>query len=147
MIQTYFDIRNKIDIINEQKPSLINGKTQKILSTAHFVVFNIRVPGKTRVIYLGRGNHWEGVWEHYKSPPSDKKIRDKLLLFIKSNLINFNLKNIEIDSKDRIVILSFYKKNMEKVLMYFYKGRESYFLFVSRIQEKVTIFKSWKGIY
>jgi predicted ribosome quality control (RQC) complex YloA/Tae2 family protein len=142
MIQFYNEIEKSVKEINK----IIEFKTaqiQKIYSTGRYLSLQVRVPGKTIVIYIGRGGAFQGIWISNKEPRSELRIKDKILEYFRSKLTSLILNEISLDDDDRIISLNLKYKNELKRMVLFYKGVELYILF----QEDNKIFKAWEGKY
>lgn len=164
MIQNHSQIIYAIDSIFKEhvkefdKDNQINGKIQKIYSTPHFVSFEIRIPGKSFCLYLGRGNHFEGIWWSSSRPESKYRIRDQYLEYLRSHLMNVFLKTIRVDSKKRIISFEYSYQNEEHLFAIYYREREAFFINTlskadtsssqrcTRNTDERMVFLSWKGV-
>jgi predicted ribosome quality control (RQC) complex YloA/Tae2 family protein len=120
------------------------GIVQKIYSTARSIEFHIRIPGKTLFLILGRGGGVEGIWRSETRIPSNQRIRDKFLEYLRKHVRGKKLKKIICDENDRIIEFQLYGQNEYLDFYLFYCGRENYFLEArSSDMENYQIRKSW----
>ena len=66
--------------LNEQR---ILGQVQKIYSCPHYICLSLRLPGKSKYLYLGRGARKEGLFWGESLPPSSIRIRDRFLEYLR----------------------------------------------------------------
>lgn len=118
---------------------------QKLYSSARYVSFALRLPGKTIFMFWGRGKGFEGVWFGDKQIESPLRKRDQFLEYLRKHLTSTRLVDVEIDSKDRILILSYYKAGQKNKFALFYNGRNSFFAhyYYNLKKEHWNLFKSW----
>ncbi len=145
MIQYYRDLESQVKTI--QKADLSGGQIQKLYSTAYFVSLSVRVPGKTQVIYLGRGSGIEGVWLDEITPPSILRRKDIFLEYLRRHLSSCTFLGMEIDPHDRIIKLDYQKFGMKQSLLLFWKSRKLYFVHAYRESPEgvMKILMSWKN--
>lgn len=141
MIQTYSTLQKQISSFSE----LIDENTyiQKIYSSSFFVCLNLRKPGQSLFLYLGRGKSYEGMWKGEKNIPSKLRKRDRFLEYLRKYLSSCKLLSIEIDDQDRIIKLSYQKWGKRNSLYLFYKGRELFFMHDYFVEDKAHLTKSW----
>ncbi len=89
MKQNYYEINKSVNQYNEKivKEKFGYGQIQKIYSTPHLICFIVRYPGLNRYLYIGRGSNYEGLWEGIIAPPSDIRIKDKYLEYLRKKLL------------------------------------------------------------
>lgn len=116
---------------------------QKIFGTAQTISFQIRVPGKSHHLVLGKGNHFEGIGLSDHQPSSPIRTRDRFLEYLRKNLSSSQLVGLSLDEKDRIVTIKYFKSGHENYLSVFYMARKTYMLH-SYFKEKPLHFASWK---
>lgn len=122
------------------------GQIQKIYSTSHFICINLRFPGKSRNIYLGRGGGFEGFWEGSDKPKSSLRVRDRYLDYLRRYLTSGLVSAVHVDKKDRILVLVFQRFGLKNYFMVFWSGRKSYFLtYTFSDAQHPRLFLSWKG--
>lgn len=145
MIQYYRDLESQVKAI--QDASVAGGQIQKIYSTAFFVSLSVRIPGKTRSIYLGRGSGMEGVWLDDVAPPSQLRRKDVFLEYLRRHLSSCTLIGMSVDPYDRIVKLDYQKFGMQQSLLLFWKARKVYFLHSYRDtpESLPKVLMSWKN--
>lgn len=114
---------------------------QKAYTTPHFVVLQVRVPGKSFHIYIGRGNQYLGIYPYEKAPPAFLRIQDRFLDYIRSHLVGAKLSKIELISENghELYQIQYKTDNAEN---YFYVGYKDRQMFFAR-REKDLIFCSW----
>ncbi len=132
MIQYYLDLETQVKAIDEK--NLEGGQIQKIYSTAWYISLNIRTPGKSWSLYLGRGGGHEGVWLSESAPPSPLRRKDNFLEYFRHHLSSCAFLSLELDPHDRIINLSYQKYGNKQSLLLFWKARKLYF--VHHYQEK-----------
>lgn len=116
---------------------------QKIFGTAQTISFQIRVPGKSHHLVLGKGNHFEGIGLSDHQPSSPIRTRDRFLEYLRKNLSSSQLIGLNLDEKDRIITIKYFKSGHENYLSVFYMARRTYMLH-SYFKEKPVHFASWK---
>ena len=122
------------------------GSVQKVFSSPHHLVFQVRFPGETRYWYIGRGNQYQGIWEFDKNIPSEFRANDRFCEFFRARLKGAKVFSFEVYSKDRIAILKTGKSKKETHFYFFWRGRDLFFsqqTFESKVSSK--IFRSWEG--
>ena len=144
MIQTYKKIKDFVNNYNHSTTGQY-GQVQKLYSTPHLICIILRLKGKTKYLYLGRGNHFEGIWEHSAPPPSGFRIRDRFLEYLRKYLVGAKIGSLFLCPNDRILIIPYFKNNDQNFLGLFYKGRTLYFLNLFKEGEKNRLFRSWIG--
>lgn len=143
MIQTYRQIFDFVKSFN----SSINdqyGQVQKLYSTPHLICIILRFRGQTRFLYIGRGNHYEGIWEHSSAPPAEFRIRGRYLEYLRKFLMGARIGKILIHSTDRAIIIPYFSNKQQNTFGFFWKGRFLNFFNIIR-EDKPRIFKSWIG--
>jgi predicted ribosome quality control (RQC) complex YloA/Tae2 family protein len=145
MIQYYLDLEKQVKNIKEK--SLQNGQIQKIYSTAFYISFAVRSPGKTWYLYFGRGGGHEGVWLGESPPPSGTRRKDTFLEYLRSHLSACTFVGLTLDSSDRIVGLEYRKFGEKQSLLWFWRGRKLYFLhhYQERPEGSFKLLLSWRG--
>ena len=130
MIQNFGSLKNTVlDYTNilKEKGELRRIQIQKIHSTPHLICFSIRHPGNTQFLYLGRGSNYEGIWIGDALPRTEFRVRDRFLEYLRKHLMGGGLKSLFVDSNDRIVILTYTRKEGDNFIGFFWKGRKLYF--------------------
>jgi hypothetical protein len=148
MIVNHNNLKIFVDEYNKKLYSgqeMLTGKIQKAFSSAHFITLSIRFPGVTRYLFLGRGNHYEGLWENSKNIPSPLRMKDRYLDYIRKYLVGARTSEIHSDHLDRIIYIPYYKNGQMNMFSLFWKGRSFYFLniFTNERGEK-QIYTCWK---
>ncbi len=145
MIQYYLDLEKQVKAVREQR--LAYGQIQKIYSTAFFISFSIRSPGKTWHLYLGRGAGQEGIWLHDEPPPSILRRKDNFLEYLRKHISSCSFVGLELDPHDRIVKLTYQKYGQLQSILFFWKARKLYFLhhFQDSPEAPFKILMSWHG--
>ncbi|EQC43430.1 NFACT RNA binding domain-containing protein [Bacteriovorax sp. Seq25_V] len=120
------------------------GKIQKIFSSGNVIVLNIRVPGKTLYLCIGRGNEYCGVWLLNEQIPSPYRIvRDSLLEYMRSNLVGLSVINIKADERDKSIMIELFDKSM---ILFFWKGRTLHFSHIIKENGKALCFSPWHSL-
>ena len=142
MIQNYRQLEENVKIYNDQIASN-SGQIQKIYSTPHFICITIRFPGQSIYLYLGRGSHFEGLWQGEGIPPTELRVKDRYLEYLRKHIRSAKVGKIFLDEKDRILLLPYYKGGEENYFAIFWRGRSAYFL---NLEGEKNLFKSWEGL-
>lgn len=145
MIQYYLDLEKQVKAINDVR--LAYGQIQKIYSTAFFISFSIRTPGKTWHLYLGRGNGQEGIWISEVAPASVLRRKDNFLEYLRRHLSSCSLVDLELDQYDRILKLSYQKFGQLHSILFFWKARKLYFVhyYQEAPESPFKLLLSWHG--
>lgn len=125
MLSRHSQIRQQVNEIAQQlsRP----GHIQKIFSTSRYLCFQVRLPGKNVVIYLGRGGGCEGIWVGAEVPNSFLRKRDRWLEWCRKNFTSSLLLSVECDAQDRIVRLEVQRGGERSFLYVAWIGRDCYF--------------------
>lgn len=114
---------------------------QKAYTTPHFLVLGLRFPGKNIVLYIGRGNQYEGLFISSKFPPSYLRVQDRLLDYVRKYLVGARLGKMEIDSEHFLALFHFKNEHSDNAIVFGYKDRQLFFI----RQSKEEIYSSWNG--
>ncbi len=144
MIQTYKQIKDFVNRFNNSTKGQY-GLVQKLYSTPHLICIILRFKGENRFLFLGRGNHFEGVWEYSGPPPSEFRVRGRFLEYLRKHLIGARVGNLKFIDSDRILIIPYFHKKNKNLFSLFWKGRTLYFLNIYLENEVYRIFPSWIG--
>ncbi len=118
---------------------------QKIYSSPHFLIFQVRVPKNTIYLYLGRGNSFQCLGFFSKNIPSSQRVQDKFLQFARKNWKGAIIESIEMDPCDRIVHFIGRKGQYQIRISFFWRGRDLFFVHLIDRSGKLDIFRSWLG--
>ena len=118
---------------------------QKIYSSPHFLIFQIRIPQRTTYLYLGRGSSFQCLGIASKNIPPHQRVQDKFLQFAKKNWKGAIWQKIEMDNSDRIVHFSGRKGQNQIQTSFFWRGRDLFFVHVINCSGILNIFRSWLG--
>jgi predicted ribosome quality control (RQC) complex YloA/Tae2 family protein len=148
MIQNFGSLKTTVlhyNNILKEKGELRRIQIQKIYSTPHLICLSIRHPGNTQFIYLGRGSNYEGVWIGEGPPRKEFRIRDRFLEYLRKHLMGGGVKSVFVDTKDRILIITYTRKEGDNFIGFFWKGRKLYFqhFFINEKGEREH-FSPWK---
>jgi predicted ribosome quality control (RQC) complex YloA/Tae2 family protein len=145
MIQYYLDLQKQVKNIREK--CLTQGQIQKIYSTAWFISFAIRAPGKTWYIYFGRGGGYEGIWSKDSPPPSELRRRDNFLEYFRKHMSSCTFLDLEMDKFDRILKMTYQKFGKKQSFLWFWKGRKLYFIhhYQEQPEAPFKIMLSWRS--
>jgi hypothetical protein len=114
---------------------------QKAYTTPHFLVLGMRFPGKNAVVYIGRGNQYEGIFISDKFPPSYLRVQDRLLDYLRKYLVGSRLGKMEVDDKYFLTLFHFKTEHSDNSFVFGYKNRQLFFM----KQSKDEIYSSWDG--
>ena len=141
MIQTH----QQLLTISEEYNTLFSKNefypVQKAYTTPHFLVLGLRFPGQNIVLYIGRGNQYEGIFVSNKYPPSYLRIQDRLLDYARKYLVGARLGRMEVDDKHFLVLFPFKNEHTDNSFSFGYKDRQLFFI----KQSKDEIYTSWNG--
>jgi predicted ribosome quality control (RQC) complex YloA/Tae2 family protein len=145
MIQYYLDLKKQVKVINDQR--LNYGQIQKIYSTAFYICFSIRTPGKTWFLFFGRGNGYEGIWLDDSAPVAALRRKDNFLEYLRKHISSCSFLDLELDTFDRIVRLSYQKFGNKQSFYFFWKARKLYFIhhFMDQPESPFKLLLSWTG--
>lgn len=145
MISTYKDIQIKVNTFNDLFDQ--SAQIQKIYSSSYYISLQIRIPGESKYVLVGRGHNYEGLWLSDTQVPSEIRKKDRFLEYLRKHVAGCGLLGFEMDSLDRGFCIKFSKWRRECELYIFYSGREMYFqtkIWSNKINE-FEYFKSWRG--
>jgi hypothetical protein len=114
---------------------------QKAYTTPHFLVLGLRFPGQNVVLYIGRGNQYEGIFLSNKFPPSYLRIQDRLLDYVRRYLVGTRLGKMEVDNKHFLTLFHFKNEHTDNSFSFGYKDRQLFFI----KQSLDEIYTSWNG--
>ncbi len=100
---------------------------QKAYTSPHFLTLSVRFPGKTIVLYIGRGNQYQGLYLAEKMPPSHLRIQDRLLDYIRKNLVGAKLSRIKNTENKMIISFEFRKEGIVNTFYLGWNERHLYF--------------------
>jgi predicted ribosome quality control (RQC) complex YloA/Tae2 family protein len=145
MIQYYLDLEKQVKVLKEN--NLNQGQIQKIYSTSFYISITIRALGKNWHILLGRGGGYEGLWLSEHAPQSAIRRKDTFLEYLRKHLSSCGFLGISIDQYDRIIKLDYQKYGQINSILWFWKGRQLYFLhkFQEAPGSPIKLVKSWRG--
>ncbi|MCT4642549.1 MAG: hypothetical protein N4A33_09670 [Bacteriovoracaceae bacterium] len=145
MISTYKNLFNHIQ--NIESDIVGTPQIQKIFSSAYYIAFQIRLPGQTKYIYVGRGKGAEDLFLKDENIPSEFRKRDRLLEYLRKYVAGKSYLGFELDKKDRCFSLKYQSYAKECKVLFFYKARALYFASKKWNVKNNTFeyFTSWKG--
>lgn len=118
------------------------------MSSPHLLCLSVRIPTKTCFLYIGRGKEVEGVWVGESYIPSEYRVIDRFLEYLRKHLRGLRLVDLKVDENgERIVLLTCQDKLKDfSHFGLFWKGRDLYFAhnYINSKREW-TLFCSWKG--
>jgi hypothetical protein len=114
---------------------------QKAYTTPHFLVLGLRFPGQNVVLYIGRGNQYEGIFISNKFPPSYLRIQDRLLDYVRKYLVGARLGKMEVDDNHFLTLFHFKNEHTDNSFAFGYKDRQLFFI----KQSLEEIYTSWNG--
>lgn len=120
---------------------------QKAYSSTRYIALQCRKPGKSFNLFIGRGNHFEGIWLGELKIDSQLRIIDQFLEYIRKYLSSSYIESIEMNDKDRVIYLNYAKYGKINTFSFFYKGRELFFAnkYYDIEKEKFITFVSWNN--
>jgi predicted ribosome quality control (RQC) complex YloA/Tae2 family protein len=145
MIQYYLDLERQVKAVDNQ--GLSYGQIQKIYSTAFYISFSIRTPGKTNYLYIGRGGGHEGVWCGERAPVTAIRRKDNFLEYFRKHMSSCSFISLELDKSDRIVKFNYQKFGQIQSFLFFWRARKLYFLhhYQEGPELPFKLLLSWKG--
>jgi predicted ribosome quality control (RQC) complex YloA/Tae2 family protein len=145
MIQYYLDLEKQVKVLRDN--NLNQGQIQKIYSTSFYISLTIRALGKNWHLFLGRGGGFEGLWLSDQAPPSSLRRKDTFLEYLRKHLSSCGFLGISIDQYDRIIKLEYLKYGQKNSFLWFWKGRQLYFLhhFIETPGASFKMVKSWRS--
>jgi hypothetical protein len=127
MVQTHSQLQTTCDQYNsffaENELCLL----QKAYTTPHFLTLSIRFPGKTVVLYIGRGNQYQGIFLADKMPPSHLRIQDRFLDYVRKNIVGTKLSKIHYNKNKMLIFFEFRKEGVIKEFHLGWNDRHLYF--------------------
>ena len=112
---------------------------QKAYSTPHFLVMQIRFPGKSVVLYIGRGNQYQGIFLSDKLPPTYLRVQDRLLDYLRKYLVGARMGKLNLDPEAITWLFKFKNEHTDNHFLFGYKDRQLFF----GKQSKEEIYLSW----
>lgn len=142
MILYHQDLLLNVEAINQLLGSSTPyAQVQKITSTSHFVLLDVRLKGRSITILIGRGDGFEGIFVGGKAP-AQWRVRDPFLEYLRAHLRGGHLQKISTHKTDRIVFISFVKEH-EAHLGLFWKGKKLYVAHIYRLENGWELMRSW----
>ncbi len=146
MIQNYLTLQENVKDLDR---IITNSsvQVQKIFCTAFYLYLQLRAPGKTLHVYIGKGKGHEGIYFSLNPPKPILRKTDILREYLRKHLSSCFLLSAEVDTCDRICSIKFQKMGQEHLICFFWKGRDCFFLheyFDEKKQEK-CLYCSWDG--
>lgn len=139
MISRHPQIRQQVEALRALAGA--PGQVQKIYSTSRLLCLQLRFPGRSVYLYVGRGGGHEGIWTGMEPPPASLRLRDVWLEWCRKNLTGSLFQAVELDPGDRAVRLVFRQGGEAATWYVFWAGRTSYFAF----HRAGVWFLSWRG--
>ena len=93
------------------------------------------------MLYIGRGNQYEGIFVSDKFPPSYLRVQDRLLDYVRKYLVGARLGKMEIDESHFLALFHFKNEHSDNSFVFGYKERQLFFM----RQSKEEIYSSWNG--
>ena len=100
---------------------------QKAYTTPHFLALSFRFRGKTAVLYVGRGNQYQGIYIGEKMPPTHLRIQDKFLDYVRKYLVGSKFSKIVYELDKLQLTFKFKREGIEKVFSLGWSERRLYF--------------------
>ncbi len=124
-----------------------SAQIQKIYSSSYYISLQIRIPGESKFLIIGRGHNYEGLWFSENQIPTEIRKKDRLLEYLRKHIAGCPYIKTRMDKKDRAICIHFSKWRRECELYFFYAGRELHFQtkIWNEKKEEYEYFKSWRG--
>lgn len=142
MISDYTYLKDQIESLKLN--SIKNSQIQKIYSSTRYISFFLYRAGSSLNLFLGRGQGHEGIWFSKNKIDKTIRVRDYLLEYLRKHLVSTFLLDISLDQRDRVVVFSYLKYQKINYFMYFYSGRNVYFLNYFNNGEEFQLYLSWR---
>lgn len=107
----------------------------------------VRLLGRTKYLYLGRGGGYEGVWISDEKPKSYLRKKNRFLEYLRKHLSSCRLVRLDIPFSDRLVVLEYYKWGKLNKLILFYKGRDLDIIHHYYDEDKIKFFTNTNIIF
>lgn len=101
----------------------------------------IRFPGKTKVLYIGRGGKFQGIFLADKLPPSFLRIQDKFLDYLRKYIVGSKLGKIHLGDFEKVCMIPFRAEHSENSFAFAYK--ENQLIFAKAEYE--VVYCSWNN--
>lgn len=147
------NIRDYSKSLNDgSKPVL--PQIQKIFSSPRYIDLEVRRPGRSEHVLLGRGGDYSGFWTSSDRAPSDLRIKDKFVEFLRSRLRGRRLIDVRCANaeaymmhllagvKDQVCILTIYIHKKSLYFLYAESNKSGFEVFVpwgSKLKLRTTI--------
>ncbi|MEI8347152.1 MAG: NFACT RNA binding domain-containing protein [Pseudomonadota bacterium] len=147
MSQSYLELQCFVKEYNQSLATVgqQQGWVQKIYSTAHWICLVIRFLGKTRYLYLGRGQGYIGLHEGHTLVPSPLRVKDRYLDYLRAHLVGTEIGQIFIDQQERLIGIPYSNSALNNLLLLFWKGPALYFANAVQLFDESSpyLFCSW----
>lgn len=108
------------------------------------LIMNVRIPGKTLYLGIGRGSEYCGIWDMPSPVPSTHRIqRDKFLEYLRSNVVGKNIIDVQSDHMDRSIKIIFHDQSEA---LFFWKGRRLHFTHLEKKNDSYIEFSPWETL-
>lgn len=87
----------------------------------------IRFPGKTKVLYIGRGGKFQGIFLADKLPPAFLRVQDKFLDYLRKYIVGSKLGKMHLGDFEKVCMLPFRAKHSENSFAFAYKENQLVF--------------------
>jgi hypothetical protein len=100
---------------------------QKAYTTPHFLILSVRFPGKTLVLFVGRGNQYQGIYLADKIPPSHLRVQDRLLDYIRKYLVGTKLSRLVCEPNKMVVKFNYKSEGIAHSFYFGWNDRQLHF--------------------
>ena len=151
-MQSYSQLKNIISHYNE---SLVEGskrlfpQIQKIYSSPRYIDLELRRPGATEHLIIGRGSSYSGLWVHNERVPASLRIKDKYLEILRSSIRSLRIVGLYCSDSNMMFFIRAAGRALGKekevfVANYFFKG--SLFFAIGEYQgDELQLFIPWRN--
>jgi predicted ribosome quality control (RQC) complex YloA/Tae2 family protein len=144
IILNYSAIKESVEELNQLIEESQSLRLQKAYSSPHYLILEMRGLGKTYFLYVGRGNHHQGLYLADKKVPPEMRVRDRFLEYARSHWVGLKISSVKMYDDDRIVIFKGQTGQKKKGFAFFWRGRDFFFFDYDESMNK-NFFSPWKG--
>ena len=145
MKQSLNNLTRKVEAFSEILENKGHAVIQQATTTPHLLCLQCRIPGKTYYLYLGRGAQYQGFDFSLKKLPTQFKVQDKFLQFARHYWRGMKIVDLEVSSKDRVLRMKGAKEAHIQEMIFFWRGRDLFFVHIKYLGQKIEVFRSWEG--
>jgi hypothetical protein len=139
MIQTHQQLHQSVLDYNSLFTKNEFYPIQKAYSTPHFIVLVVRFAGVTKILYIGRGNQYQGFFVSEKAPPAFLRTQDRLLDYIRKYLVGARIGKVNAAADSMSFHFSFKNESVDNRFYWGYKDRQLFFSKTGKEETPPTI--------